>query len=223
MIASVLSEWVSSFALKDYFTGISIFVTTLLAVLVSWMHNRYQKTYQERSFLHQNEIKQKESHSLLRLKAIDVHESFWNSKEMTQARKMISNESEYRAIEPILESRISKTECNLPPEDYEKLELIDQFYSAIMRLRRIQESLSAFGEDEQSNRMIRDCYGYWVEILDRSENDEGNRTALKDYLNRFWPGLVGCLPAGQSFGALTKSTNKDRDRGRISPDPSHNT
>jgi hypothetical protein len=211
----MFTEWIHGFALKDYATAISIFVTTLLAVLVTYLHNRFQARQQRAEFAHQKLIKQKESHAALRLKAIDVHESFWNSEKMFEARQMISNEDDYQELEKILIARLQDVECKLKAEQYEKLELVDRFYSGIMRLRRLQGALLTFGDDADSDEMIRDCYGYWVEILDRPKNNttgRGDRIALRDYLSRFWPGIVGGLPKTSTFGALSKRTNNPMDR-----------
>jgi len=205
LLASMFTEWVHNFELKDYATAISIFITSLLAVLVTYLHNRFQKRQQQAEFEHQKLIKQKESHAILRLKAVDVHEAFWNSEKMFAARQMISNEDDYEKLEEILTMRMKDIECKLSPAQYEKLELVDRFYSGIMRLRRLQGALLAFGEDADSDKMISDCYGYWVEILDRPKNGEtgrGDRIALREYLSRFWPGIVGGLPEKSNFGAL---------------------
>lgn len=187
----------TQFALKDYATAISIFVTSLLAVVVTWLHNRYQKA-----------INRKEAHAELRLKAIDVHAEFWNSSEMAAARRLISSEPEYHKLKISLDSRLAATECTLGAEGYQHLELVDRFYSAVMRLRRLEVSLAAFGSDKESELMIRECYGYWVEILQRQADKPGDRESLKEYLTRFWPGIVGCLPAGETYGALAEGTNK---------------
>ena len=199
-MCQIISDWWAAFALKDYATAISIFITSILAVLVTWMHNRNQVKIQAEEFSHQKEIKRKESHALLRLKALDVHAAFWNDSEM--ARRMISNDREYAELAKALEARTATTECDVSTEDYLKLELIDRFYAAVMRLHRLKEALATFGDDKDSEKMILDSYGYWVEILRRPAGQKGNRAELKKYLVRFWPGIAESISADARYGAL---------------------
>jgi hypothetical protein len=196
----------TDFALDKYATAIAILITSLLALGVTWKHNQYQKQAQKEEFNHQKLIEQKESHAALRLKAIDLHESFWNSEALCEARELISNESKYRTLAIALSKRTEETECNLTEEEYKLIEITDRFYSAIMRLRQLELSLATFGDDTQSEQLIRDCYGYWVAILDRPKETDGNRDALRQYLDRFWPGIAGCLPPEVTYGAYDKNT-----------------
>ncbi len=199
------------FMLKDYATSISILITSLLALWVTWKYNDLQMKFHADEFSHQKNMQQKEAHSALRLKAVDLHESFWDSATLGKAREMISNDSEYKRLAQVLSKRISTTECDLASEEYALLEIIDRFYSAIMRLRSLELTLSSFGDDPQSVKMIRDCYGYWVAILDPLDDEAGERKILREYINRFWPGIVGCLPEGIIYDSLVNGVRNSKE------------
>ncbi len=133
------------FLLKDYATAIAILITSFLGLLITWLIHRYQSKHLAERFAHEKAMKRKEAHMLLRLKAIDVHDAFWSSDAMENARRLISNEADYKKIERALESRMQRVECDTKPDEYVMLEQIDGFYAAVMRMRRLRESLSTFG------------------------------------------------------------------------------
>ncbi|MCY2977895.1 MAG: hypothetical protein NTU79_04425 [Planctomycetota bacterium] len=190
---------------KDYFTGLAILLTSLVAVYYTLTHNQFQEDHSR-----------KEAIANLRLRALDAHQAFWEGKAFQEARKLISVEAEYSKIEELLKQRTKDIKCLVGEQkdgksDYDVLENIDGFYAAIMRLIRLQKTLATFGGDDGSENMIRDCYGYWLDILRRPPGKPGNRDALVAYLRQYWLDTADFLPAVCDYGATKLRTNKTMD------------
>jgi len=212
-IAKAIREYTSAnlppkgMQLKDFATALSIFVTSLAALLVTFWYNWQQ-----------NERQKKESLTPLTVKALDMYHYFWTEGKLAEVREMISQEESYREIAPILSKRNSMLSCEVSKEEYKILEKVDMFYAVIMGLHRLRLAMERFGDLDEVVRIER-TYGFWREILIRNNNNtEGeSREALRIYVTRFWkPVLDGINDTGR-FGArdvpdIEGRTNNPMDR-----------
>lgn len=197
----------ANFELKNYATAIAIFITSLIAVVVTIIHNRNQLKLQREEFSHQKDIKRSEALTLLRLKSLDLQESFWKDQRLIVARHLIANDHGYAMLEQVLAKRNLTEACTVSTSEYEMLEAIDAFYAAVARLHALKLTLNKFqGNDADSENMIAGTFGFWMQILQRDDTTPGQRRELKKYVERFWPSVSNSVPSDVDFGALRRNT-----------------
>ena len=142
--------------------GIGLITTAFLAILTYFLiHRRTTETSWIESF---------------RI----LYGEFWKDNDVTQVRRWITNDEEYKVIEKILEKRMKATKNNdLSEEDNNNLEKLDRFCSVMMRIRYFGQMKMSQSQRE----LYKDTYEtFWKEKINR-------RDLLKKYINEYWPGL----------------------------------
>jgi hypothetical protein len=109
-----------------------------------------------------------------------LYGEFWKDDEITQVRRWITNDEEYKDIKSMLDKRMEGGDNNsMSIEENDKIEKIDRFCSIMMRVKY-------FGQMEMTDHqrnLYNDTYkNFWViKISQRSE--------LRKYIDKFWKGL----------------------------------
>lgn len=142
--------------------GLGIIITALLAVITYFfIHQRTTETSWVESFR-------------------VLYGEFWKDDEITQVRRWITNSLEYEILEETLKIRMKNDDGNyLSEEDNNTLENLDRFCSVMMRIKY-------FGQMKMTKRQ-RELYRETYESFWRKKINE--RVLLRDYINRYWPGL----------------------------------
>ncbi len=119
-----------------------------------------------------------------------LYSEFWKDNEITQVRRWITNDEEYKDIKDVLDKRMEGGDNNsMSTEDNDKIEKIDRFCSIMMRVKY-------FGQMEMTDQQ-RDLYNdtyknFWAKKISQ-------RPEFKKYIDKFWKGLSqwlnSCAPA----------------------------
>jgi len=114
-----------------------------------------------------------------------LYAEFWKDKDIASVRNFITNDVAYTEIEPILDKRLSTDSNTLDHEENEKIELIDKFCALLIRVKLSESGLKKPQRDLW-NETYRDP---WIERVK-------TRTALRNYMTKYWPGLRSLLKDG---------------------------
>ena len=117
-----------------------------------------------------------------------LYAEFWKDEGIAKVRNLISNDIAYAAVEPILEKRLKTDSNQLGNDENEMIELVDKFCALLIRIKFFESQWLTPTQRALWNETYRD---YWITRVKK-------RKALRDYIDRFWPGLRPLLREGST-------------------------
>jgi hypothetical protein len=111
----------------------------------------------------------------------NLYDQFWKDEKMNRARYLLNNGPGYAELKEILLLRASQDECNLPWDDFQKLEIIDTFCSILSRVRSFGLSIDMTSAQEELWGDL--LYYFWIQKLQ-------HKPEIRSYVEKHWRKLL---------------------------------